>query len=91
MYGAGVYCLQFDRQKLVSGSRDNSIKVWDMGSGKCVRTIHGHDQSVLCLQYDLNNRLISGSSDAKIIEWVRYYSHCLCYLFDLSHGLSLES
>ncbi|KAJ1570027.1 hypothetical protein HK096_005266, partial [Nowakowskiella sp. JEL0078] len=64
-----VYCVQFDRDKVISGSRDSStIKIWDLESGACRQTLAGHTSSVLCLQYD-SQHLISGSSDATIIIW----------------------
>ena len=47
-----VYCVQFDDDNIVSGSRDRTIKWWDMRSGKNFRTVRGHDGSVLCLQYN---------------------------------------
>ncbi|KAF9967996.1 hypothetical protein BGZ70_007280 [Mortierella alpina] len=64
----GIYCIQFDDQKIVSGSRDNTIKIWDMETGACRRTYVGHSASVLCLQYD-EDRIVSGSSDATINVW----------------------
>lgn len=64
----GVYCIQYDDQKIVSGLRDNTIKVWDRQSLKCTRTFQGHSGSVLCLQYD-DNVIISGSSDATVRVW----------------------
>jgi WD40 repeat protein len=33
----GVYCLQYDDQKIVSGLRDNTIKVWDRSNLNCVK------------------------------------------------------
>jgi WD40 repeat protein len=34
----------FDRdgQRLVSGSSDNTVRVWDAGSGECLEVIAGH-------------------------------------------------
>lgn len=64
----GVYCIQYDDQKIVSGLRDNTIKVWDRQTLKCTRTFQGHSGSVLCLQYD-DNVIISGSSDATVRVW----------------------
>ncbi|KAH6559912.1 hypothetical protein BASA50_009002 [Batrachochytrium salamandrivorans] len=63
-----IYCLQFDENKIVSGSRDDTIKIWDMKSGMCTRTLVGHTASVLCLQYN-DTILVSGSSDSSIIVW----------------------
>ncbi|KAI9209182.1 WD40-repeat-containing domain protein [Polychytrium aggregatum] len=63
-----VYCLQFDDDKIVSGSRDDTIKIWDMKTGALRHTLIGHGASVLCLQYDAHY-IVSGSSDATIIVW----------------------
>lgn len=64
----GVYCIQYDDNKIVSGLRDNTIKVWDRERFKCTRTFQGHTGSVLCLQYD-DNVIVSGSSDASVRVW----------------------
>ncbi|KAL5248396.1 hypothetical protein ACHWQZ_G017542 [Mnemiopsis leidyi] len=64
----GVYCLQYDDEKIVSGLRDNTIKVWDLDSLKNTMTLTGHTGSVLCMQYD-ENIIITGSSDASIRIW----------------------
>lgn len=61
----GVYCLQYDDQKIVSGLRDNTIKMWDRTDLSCIRTLNGHTGSVLCLQYD-DKVIISGSSDSTV-------------------------
>lgn len=61
----GVYCLQYDDTKIVSGLRDNTIKIWDRASLQCVKVLTGHTGSVLCLQYD-DKVIISGSSDSTV-------------------------
>lgn len=33
----GVYCLQYDDEKIVSGLRDNTIKIWDRKSLECLQ------------------------------------------------------
>ncbi|KAI8826785.1 WD40-repeat-containing domain protein [Fimicolochytrium jonesii] len=63
-----VYCLQFDSRKIVSGSRDKTLKIWDTRSGHCKATLRGHTGSVLCLQYN-ENIIVSGSSDWSMIVW----------------------
>ncbi|KAJ3077724.1 hypothetical protein HK102_005009 [Quaeritorhiza haematococci] len=63
-----VYCIQFDGTRIVSGSRDRTIKFWDLRTQKCERTLRGHDGSVLCLQYD-TRYIVTGSSDSSIIVW----------------------
>ncbi|KAI9015716.1 WD40-repeat-containing domain protein [Phycomyces nitens] len=64
----GVYCVQFDDQKIVTGSRDTTIKIWDARSYQCIRTLRGHEASVLCLNYD-DRTMVSGSSDTTLIVW----------------------
>lgn len=64
----GVYCLQYDDVKIVSGLRDNTIKIWDRTDLQCIKTLTGHTGSVLCLQYD-DKVIISGSSDSTVRVW----------------------
>ena len=35
---------------LESGSRDNSIQIWDVDTGKCTKTLNGHSSFVYSLQ-----------------------------------------
>mmetsp|Transcript_20181 Transcript_20181/g.60257 ORF Transcript_20181/g.60257 Transcript_20181/m.60257 type:complete len:442 (-) Transcript_20181:444-1769(-) len=74
--GNGIYCLQYDREKIVTGSRDNRIKIWDMQSRVGVQQLCGHDGSVLCLQFD-DKKIISGSSDATVRVWDLATGKCL--------------
>lgn len=64
----GVYCLQYDDDKIVSGLRDNTIKIWDRNDLSMMKVLTGHTGSVLCLQYD-DKVIISGSSDATVRVW----------------------
>ncbi|KAJ1970734.1 hypothetical protein H4R35_005692 [Dimargaris xerosporica] len=64
-----VYCLQFQDELLVTGSRDRTIKFWNLNDGfECMRTLTGHEGSVLCLKYD-ERCLVTGSSDATVMVW----------------------
>ncbi|KAI9659059.1 MAG: hypothetical protein M1821_002019 [Bathelium mastoideum] len=36
-----VYCVQFDDQKLITGSRDRTIRVWDLHNYQCLKVIGG--------------------------------------------------
>jgi F-box and WD-40 domain protein 1/11 len=74
--GNGIYCLQYDWQKIVTGSRDNAIKIWDMRTHDGVRELRGHDGSVLCLQFD-DKKVISGSSDATVRVWDLATGNCM--------------
>ena len=67
----GVYTCQFDQNVIISGSRDSSIKIWDLQSGDCIKTIESaHEKSVLCLHFD-DEQIVTGSSDYTIRIWDR--------------------
>ena len=36
-----VYCCQFDEDKIITGSRDRTIRVWDIHTYQCIRVIGG--------------------------------------------------
>ena len=64
----GVYCLQYDNHKIVSGLRDNTIKIFDRHTREQLKCLSGHAGSVLCLQYD-SQVIITGSSDSTVRVW----------------------
>ena len=46
--GAQVRCVvALSNGNVVSGSRDNTLKVWDVSSGRCLCTLTGHTNSAL--------------------------------------------
>ncbi|OCK95962.1 WD40 repeat-like protein [Cenococcum geophilum 1.58] len=38
-----VYCCQFDENKIITGSRDRTIRVWDLNTFQCLKVIGGPD------------------------------------------------
>ena len=64
----GVMCLQFDENILATGSYDNTIKIWDIETGECLRTLTGHTLGIRSLQFD-DTKLISGSLDKTLRVW----------------------
>ena len=68
-----VYTIQFSNDHLVSGSRDKSVRVWDMRTQRLrLPPLEGHTGSVLCLQFDERadqDIIVSGGSDADVIVW----------------------
>ena len=69
-HGGPVWCLDFDGSKLVSGSYDKTIKVWDLMSGRCDGTLRGHEGWVSCLALSADGRrVLSGSWDATLKLW----------------------
>lgn len=66
----GISCVQFDDNRIVSGSSDETIKVWNIRTNAqwSVQTLVGHSGTVRCLHLE-GNRLVSGSSDKTIKVW----------------------
>lgn len=74
-----VYCLDFDSSRIITGSRDRTIKVWCIQTGALISTFVRHTGSVLCLKFerdwDIDNDgiahgfMISGSSDCTVCVW----------------------
>ena len=65
---------------LISGSLDNTIKMWDINTGKAVRTFFGHIEGVWTVAAD-KMRLISGSHDrtikaSSLSSLLRLETHC---------------
>lgn len=52
----------------MSGSRDNTLKIWDISTNQLCRTLSGHRAAVRCVQFD-GKRIISGGYDYHIVVW----------------------
>jgi F-box and WD-40 domain protein MET30 len=72
----GVMSLQFCDNILATGSYDATIKIWDLDTGKEVRTLKGHTMGIRCLQFD-DNKLISGSLDKTLKVWNWRTGECI--------------
>jgi WD40 repeat protein len=59
-----------DGQILATGSDDNTIKLWELNTGKLIRTLTGHSDWVLSLAMTPDGQtLVSGSRDNTIKLW----------------------
>ncbi|KAK3117896.1 hypothetical protein LTR53_000309 [Teratosphaeriaceae sp. CCFEE 6253] len=61
----GIWALAADHLRLVSGSEDRMVKVWDPRTGKCERTFTGHQGPVTCAWLS-DSRVASGSEDCEV-------------------------
>lgn len=53
---------------LVTAALDDTLRVWDLSSGRCTGFLEGHTASVRCLQVE-DNIVATGSMDASIRLW----------------------
>ena len=63
-----VTCLGFDDDKIITGSDDNNINVYDTKTGALRFKLKGHEGGVWALQYE-GNVLVSGSTDRTVRVW----------------------
>ena len=63
-----VTCLQFDTDKILTGSDDTNINVYDTQTGALRAKLEGHEGGVWALQYE-GNMLVSGSTDRSVRVW----------------------
>ena len=59
-----------DGKRIVSGSVDKTLKVWDAETGQEVLTLNGHTQTVTSVSFSPNGRrIVSGSYDNTLKVW----------------------
>lgn len=63
-----ITCLQFDDDKILTGSDDTLIHVYDTKTGALRKKLEGHEGGVWALQYE-GNVLVSGSTDRSVRVW----------------------
>ncbi|RWS07746.1 F-box/WD repeat-containing protein 7-like isoform X1 [Dinothrombium tinctorium] len=78
-----ITCLQFNPNSnlIVSGSDDNTLKVWSSKTGRCLRTLTGHTGGVWSSQLSPNNIVISGSTDRTLKVWNALTGECIHTLY----------
>ncbi|KIW00662.1 uncharacterized protein PV09_07849 [Verruconis gallopava] len=71
-----VTCLQFDSDKIITGSDDTRIHIYDTKTGREIKQLTGHEGGVWALQYD-GNILVSGSTDRSVRVWDLEKGRCI--------------
>ncbi|KAK7219801.1 hypothetical protein V2G26_007804 [Clonostachys chloroleuca] len=76
-----------DGQRVASGSRDKTVKIWDTAMGACVQTPKGHGASVNSVVFSADGqRLASGSSDETVKIWDAATGACVQTLKAIAVG-----
>ncbi|KAF1350985.1 WD40-repeat-containing domain protein [Delphinella strobiligena] len=71
-----VTCLLFDFDKILTGSDDTNINVYDTKTGVLRKRLEGHEGGVWALQYE-GDTLVSGSTDRSVRVWDIPTGKCL--------------
>jgi F-box and WD-40 domain protein CDC4 len=63
---------------LVSGSYDNTMRLWNIETGRLIHLMEGHTQRVYSVVLDIDNRrCMSGSMDSTVRIWSLDDGSCL--------------
>jgi F-box/WD-40 domain protein 7 len=71
-----VPVLRCHPSRVVSGSRDATLRVWNIESGECLHVLVGHLAAVRCVQYD-GRLVVSGAYDYMVKVWNPEREECL--------------
>jgi hypothetical protein len=69
-HSSAVFSVAFspDGARVLSGSKDNTIKLWDAVTGALIRTFEGHSSAVFSVAFSPDGaRVLSGSTDGTVL------------------------
>lgn len=64
-----VKCMAIYKNKLLSGSEDTTLKIWNLDTNMCESTLTGHEQTVNNILVSQDNLIISSSIYGNIRIW----------------------
>ena len=71
-HSSGVMSVSFspDGARIVSGSDDNTVRVWDAVTGRIINTLTGHNGLVMSVSFSPDgSQIVSGSYDNTVRVW----------------------
>ncbi|KAF8761063.1 WD domain, G-beta repeat [Rhizoctonia solani] len=80
-----VFCVNYNPSSnlIVSGSYDESVKLWDVSRGRCMKTLSAHSDPVMAAGFNRDGTMIvSCSIDGLIRIWDTASGQCLKTLVD---------
>ena len=68
-------------KRLPSGGDDQNVRVWDVKSGQCLKTLQGHTGWIRSVAFSPDGSVVvSGSEDRTVCVWDRNSGQCLLTL-----------
>lgn len=66
-----VFCLRLlPNERLVSGSGDHTLRIWNVVKGSCLNTLESHSRDIKCIEIiPQKHFLLSGGNDLTIKMW----------------------
>ncbi|OWF44147.1 WD repeat-containing protein 86-like [Mizuhopecten yessoensis] len=82
-----INCLSFSPNKdfLVSGGEDGTVRIWELTTRKCVDVLKGHESYITCI-IALEEFVVTGSGDKSIRKW-NFNNGELLGTFEGHHGM----
>ena len=91
-HSRGITCISvFPDGRIVSGSSDWSLRVWNPSTGQNLQVLEGHSGCVNCVAVLGDGRIVSGSADATLRIWDASSGQCLISLKGHSKGIRCVS
>jgi len=94
-FNISVVCLlqlhEIDKELVISGSCDSTMKVWKIEKDQCIRTLTGHKLAVKCMIWikDINRYyILSGSEDSTLKIWNIDTGKCISTLIGHKGGIN---
>ncbi|MCX6925078.1 MAG: TIR domain-containing protein [Verrucomicrobia bacterium] len=76
-----AYAFSADGRRVLTGGSDNSVRLWDLETQRCLRVQQGHTDEVMSLVWSADERrALSGSKDKTLRLWDVETGHCLLTL-----------
>jgi WD40 repeat protein/serine/threonine protein kinase len=81
--------LSVDGKLGLSGSHDQTLRLWELATGRCIRTFEGHTKPVFAVSLGANCRYaLSGSLDGTLRLWDVRNGRCLRTLEGHTNGIA---
>jgi WD40 repeat protein len=88
--GSKIWACAFspDARRVVSGSRDGLLRLWETETGVCLNTLEGHEDPVYACAFSPDgSRIVSASEDKTLKLWDAASGRCLDTLKGHTNGV----